>query len=184
MRGLEMDTYLLRIFQTHVRDQCQFLIMSAEMLKAGLQEKNINRTLYAIQNILTAGANISKMLWGQKGRHAEARKRLRESIDITDDSPLRHVAMRNHFEHMDERIDRWWAESKRRNHADAIIGPREAIFGLEAIETFRWFDPTTMEIIFWGEAFNLGDIVSEAERVLPKLVEESSKPHWDQLDHE
>lgn len=177
-----MDTFHLRIFQTHVCDQCQFLIMSAEILQAGLQDDDTNRILYAIQNMLTAGANISKLLWGQRGKHAEARRRLRDSIDIADDTPLRQVAMRNHFEHMDERIDRWWSDSLRHNHADRIIGPRNMIAGFDSIETFRWFDPETKEIIFWGDGFNLQEIVSEALRLLPKVQEEANKPHWDEPD--
>jgi hypothetical protein len=79
-----------------------------------------------------------------------------------------------------ERIDRWWSDSQNHNHADRIIGPRNTIAGLDAIDTFRWFDPDTKEIIFWGEGFNLQDIVSEAVRVLPRLQEEADKPHWDE----
>jgi hypothetical protein len=87
--------------------------------------------------------------------------------------------MRNNFEHMDERIDKWWADSARHNIADKTIGPPTAIAGLEPIESFRWFDPATKEVIFWGEAFNIQELVTEVERILPKLREEANKPHWD-----
>lgn len=174
-----MDTFHLRIFQRHVRDQCQFLIAAAQELNAGLEERNTTRILCAIQNLLNAGANVSKMLWGSKGKKADERKRLRDSVGVPDTSPLREVTMRNHFEHMDERIDRWWTESKSHNHADSIIGPKNLIGDLEPIETFRWFDPVTKEVIFWGEGFNIQALVSEAVRILPKLQEEADKPHWD-----
>ena len=88
--------------------------------------------------------------------------------------------MRNHFEHMDERIDRWWAESNRHNHADKIIGPKSTIDGIDPIDSFRWFDPSTSLVIFWGQEFNIQALVSEVERVLPKLQEEALKPHWDE----
>lgn len=175
-----MDTFHLRIFQRHVRDQCRFLVAAAHDLNAGLAAHDTDRVLCSIQNLLNAGANVSKMLWGSKGKKAQERKRLRDSIGVSDDSPLREVTMRNHFEHMDERIDRWWAESPTHNHADAIIGPRNTIAGLEPIETFRWFDPMTKEVIFWGEGFNVQALVSEAEGLLPKLQEEADKPHWDE----
>ena len=177
-----MDTFHLRIFQRHVRDQCQFLIQSAHQLNAGLTQHNISQVLFAIQNLLNAGANVSKMLWGARGKKSQERKPLRDSIGISDNSPLREVTMRNHFEHIDERIDRWWAESESHNHADGIIGPRNTIAGLEPIETFRWFDPATAEIVFWGESFNIQALVSEAERILPRLQEEAGKPHWEEPD--
>lgn len=174
-----MDTFHLRIFQGHVRDQCQFLIAAAHQLNAGLAEGDTSHVLFAIQNLLSAGANVSKLLWGSRGKKMEERKQLRESIGIADDSPLREVTMRNNFEHMDERIDRWWAESTSHNFADKIIGPQNAIAGLEPVETFRWFDPAKAEVIFWGERFNVQALVDEAEKILPKLQEESRKPHWD-----
>src|SRR5690606_578758 len=126
-----MDTFHLRIFQRQVLDQCLYLLASARDVNQGLAENNTNRVFYGIQNLLNAGANISKMLWGQRGRKAEQRQRLRDSIGISDNSPLREVTMRNHFEHMDERIDRWWSKSLRHNYADKNIGPRgRAIVGL------------------------------------------------------
>ncbi len=173
-----MDTYHMRLFQRHLRDQCLFLLAAAGDVDTGLNSHSGVQVFFGIQNLLNAGANISKLLWGQKGRHAERRKQLRDSIGICDDSPLREVSMRNHFEHMDERIDRWWAKSTRHNTADLIIGPRTMISGLEPIETFRWFDPVSKEVIFWGDGFNIQSLVSEVERILPKLQQEASKPHW------
>ena len=87
--------------------------------------------------------------------------------------------MRNHFEHFDERLDKWWLKSKRHNYADLNIGPKgHSIAGLETVELFRLFDPTTTDIIFWGEEFNVGDIAREVRRILPIVMEEAGKPHW------
>lgn len=175
-----MDTFHLRIFQRQVLDQCQFLLFSAQDLHSGVLSQNSTRAIYAIQNLLNAAANISKMLWGQKGKHSEARKPLRDSIGISDDSPLRKVTMRNHFEHMDERIDRWWAESEDHNHIDMIVGPRAAFdFDTAQIDMFRIFDPSTADVVFWGEEHNLEDLIQEVQQIMPKLQEEAGKPHFD-----
>jgi len=178
-----MDTFHLRIFQHQVLDQCHFLLASANEVNQGLAQHDNNRVFYGIQNLLSAGANISKMLWGQGGKRSEQRKRLRDSIGISDNSPLREVTMRNHFEHMDERIDRWWSESQRHNHADKNIGPKDrTIVGLDTIDMFRLFDPQTTEIVFWGQEFNLQALVNEVQTILPLLQAEASKPHWDESD--
>ncbi|MEA2141968.1 MAG: hypothetical protein QOI64_398 [Solirubrobacteraceae bacterium] len=98
-------------------------------------------TWTAIQNLLTAASNISKALWGQGGRHEVERQALRDSLGIDDTSPLREVAMRNHFEHYDERLDRWWAESVAHNHLDVSIMPPSTVQGMDANDMFRVFDP-------------------------------------------
>jgi len=87
--------------------------------------------------------------------------------------------MRNNFEHFDERLELWWQESPRHNYADFTLGPRSGIAGLDDIDMFRFFDPRTSEVVFWSEAFNLGALVNEVQRILPKVAEEAAKPHWD-----
>jgi hypothetical protein len=174
-----VELMLLRQFQTQVALQCKFLINAANEINVGLKNRNVEHVFYGIQNLLNAGANISKALWGSKGRRAEQRKQLRESIGIADDSPLREVTMRNNFEHLDERLDRWWNESSRHNHADMNIGPKSrTISGLDEIDMFRLFDPETTDLTFWGEEFNIQSIVAEVQTILPKLLEEANKPHW------
>lgn len=174
-----MDLMLIRVFQRQIYLQCRFLMTSALELNSGLRVRNTEYVFYNIQNILNAGANISKAMWGQRGRKLEERRPLRESIGVGDDSPLRQVAMRNNFEHLDERLDRWWAESVHHNHADMNIGPKDrSIVGLDRIDMFRLFDPQTTDLTFWGEEFNIQEIVNEVSRILPVLEVEASKPHW------
>lgn len=174
-----MDLMLLRVFQRQLELQCRFMILAAQDVNQGLKNKDVYYTFYAIQNLLSAGANISKTLWGTRGAKSAERAPLRDSIGIMDDSPLRAVTMRNNFEHMDERIERWWGDSKHHNHSDLNISSRSGIAGIEKIDWFRHFDPQTTDLTFWGEDFNLQALISEAQRILPKLQEEAHKPHWE-----
>lgn len=179
-----MDLMLLRTFQRQVFLQCQFMMHAAQDLNCGLRDGNVRHTYYAIQNLLNASANISKSLWGQRGKLAFERKPLRDSIGIDDDSPLRQVTMRNNFEHIDERIDTWWKQSTHHNHADLNLGPRNMISGIQDIDRFRHFDPTTTDLFFWGQEFNLQVLINEVQKILPKIQNEASKPHWDQSQME
>ena len=174
-----MDVALLRIFQRQVALQCRFILMAAQEINVGLQQRNVERVFYEIQNLLNAGANVSKALWGQGGRLANERKPLRDSIGIGDDSPLRQVAMRNNFEHFDERLDRWWNQSTHHNSIDLMIGPNSAIAGVADIDRFRAFDPLTAKMNFWGQDFNVQVIVDEVQKILPRLQDEANKPHWE-----
>ena len=174
-----MDAMLMRAFQSQVLLQCRFLLQAAKDINEALKKPDTTLIFYGLQNLLTAGANISKALWGQGGKLEVERKPLRDSIGVGDDSPLREVTMRNNFEHFDERLDRWNKESKRHNIGDILIGDKAGFSGLEDIEKFRHFDPKTTNIIFWSQEFNLQNLVNEAQELLPKLEAEAKKPHWE-----
>jgi hypothetical protein len=119
-----MDIMLLRLFQSQVEFQCRVAISAAVDLNAGLAKLDHTKVFGAIQNLLNAAANISKACWGTKGKLSVEREPLRDSIGVTDASPLQEVNMRNNFEHFDERLDRWW-----RIHTSQHSGfrPRQSI---------------------------------------------------------
>jgi hypothetical protein len=175
-----MDLRLMRVFQSHVLSQCEFMLLAANEVNAGLQSHDNTRVFGGLQSLLNAAANISKALWGvQGGKFAAQRQPLRDSISVTDASPLRTVTMRNNFEHFDERLDKWWKKSKGYNFIDSAIGPKSALIfpNSDPLDWFRWFDPQTAELYFWGEVFNVQELINEVRRILPKLREEESKPH-------
>ena len=179
-----MDLMLLRSFQRQVLLQCEFILLAAadinESCKAMEEGEDVGtRIFYAIQNLLVAAANVSKALWGQGGKLSAQRQPLRDSIGISDASPFREVDMRNNFEHFDQRLDQWWNESSHHNMADLNIGPPEMIKGLDDIELFRHFDPRTRDTVFWGERFNLQELIDEVSRIIPALRAEVAKPHWE-----
>ena len=167
---------LLRMFQRQIQLQCQAVILAAHEMESALTTGDRTRAWVAIQNLLTAAANISKALWGQR---AAQRAALRTSLQVDDTSPLKPVVMRNHFEHFDEKLDDWWRDSERHNHVDMSIGPEGMVRGTEEIDMFRQFDPDTGEVMFWSERFNLQEVVAEIQRILPIVNAEAEKPHWE-----
>ena len=173
-----MDTFLLRVFQQQVANQCFAALMAAETAQEALN-KNSDVFWASVQNCLTAVANISKACWGQGGKYAKEREPLRLSLGIDDNSPIKATSMRNNFEHIDERLDNWYATSPNRNHMDFMIGPPSMVQGLADIDMFRVFDPTNAEVVFWGTVYPLKPIIDEIQRLHPVAVAESSKPHWD-----
>jgi hypothetical protein len=179
-----MDLMLLRIFQQQVLLQCEFMLLAAADINESLKAIDegrvpVDRVFYAIQNLLVAAANASKALWGPRGSLSAERQALRDSIGISDDSPLYKIDMRNNFEHFDERLDSWWARSARHNFADLSIGPPSMIEGLEDSELFRFFDPRTTDVTFWGQRFNIQELIDEVSRIIPALRTEAAKPHWE-----
>jgi hypothetical protein len=56
--------------------------------------------------------------------------------------------------------------------------PTSAVAGLDEADMFRVLDPTTMDVLFWGERFNLQEIVNEVRLIQPLVALEAAKPHW------
>jgi len=105
------------------------------------------------------------------------REPLRASIGVADSSPLHSTEMRNHFEHIDQRLDAWWPFSEAQP-CGPDIGPYGAISGIDEIDSFRLYDHDSGDLWFWGDSFNLKEIVAEVQRIYPIVQVESEKPHW------
>lgn len=172
-----MDTFLLRVFQAHVVHCCNSVIFGAEEI--GNDTYNANRLWYGVQNVVTGAGNLSKAFWGAGDSRIAERQPLRNSLTVSDASPLRRVVqIRNDYEHLDERIEQWWNASPEHNLVQQLIGPRGSISGLDEKEMLRWFDPTTGDVIFWGHEMSIPAVLEEARRILPVAEAECAKPHW------
>ncbi len=186
-----LDLHLLRTYQGQVAYSCTAVLFGHQDITSGLgtgvATRDYDRLWYGIQNFIIGAGNASKALWGTGRNEAEAHRRyterqpLRDSLGVTDDSPLRRVKIRNDYEHLDERIEEWWSESQHRNLV-TLIGARSGIVGdvLEEKDVMRWFDPESGDIIFWGNELNVYAVTTEVQRLLPRAKAESEKPHWDE----
>jgi len=172
-----MDLFLLRMHQRQIAHQCHASLQAAEQIKNGLISGNQEILWAGVQNLLTATANIAKATWGSGGKLTDERRVLRESLSIGDESPIANVDLRNHLEHYDERLDRWFRTSQHRNHADYMIGPPAMISGVEPTDVFRHFDPDSGDVIFWGEHYNLSQLVEAVTTLLPIAEAQASLPH-------
>ncbi len=194
-----MDLMLLRAFQEQVAYSCRAVVLGLADIQTGLggppetgNRPNVGRgdgtrLWYGVQNFVIGAGNVSKALWGT-GRSEEERKRryierqdLRNSLKVTDASPLRTIKIRNDFEHLDERIEDWWAKDPNHNRVGLIVGPRNSIGGggFHNTSVLRWIDPSTGNVIFWGNELNIPQVTTEVQRILPIAETESRKPHWE-----
>lgn len=171
-----MDPLTLRIFQRQVADQSRMVAFASSMIEAAVEARDHDSLWVGVQIFVTGSANITKALWGQRQSLAAERKPLRDSLGVRDDSPLHALStLRNHFEHYDERIDRWHETSQAHNFLDRFLGSPESVAGLADIERFR--DPATASVYFWGERFDLQPIAKEVDRLLTIAKAEADKPH-------
>lgn len=175
-----MDKMLLQIFQREIYTQSNYALMSINNIYDilnNLYEQNASGQLwYFVQNFLVATANISKLLWGINASVSCVRKPLRDSLNISDDSPLRSRIIRNCFEHFDERVDSWWKSSERKNFFDSNISSTNMIVGSNQEDIFRNFDTDSMTITFKGDTFEISPVIDELVKLNKVAYDLSQNP--------
>lgn len=168
-----VDEFTISIFEREVVLQLKALLSANEALSSATTDDQV---WIALQNLLVAAANASKLLWGSGGRAATEREPLRSRLRVDDTSPLRDPDLRNDFEHCDERLKKqledpdWVTIYVGRN-----IGQGHAIPGVGGSREFQHFDPTTGRVSFWEHACLVPDLVAEAGRVMG-TVDSSKDP--------
>jgi hypothetical protein len=173
-----MERMTLKIFQREVERQCRFAIISVEQIEVGLKN-NEDLMWYAIQNLLISVGNISKLFWPTRSRYKDRGEELRRSLGIKDNSPLEPRTFRNHFEHFDERLEKWAKSSERHNFNDANIGPPDMIAGIDVQDSLRIFDPTSWTLFFRGDRYELKSIIVVIYDLYPKVLAEANRPSWE-----
>jgi hypothetical protein len=169
-----MDDHVLRVFQSEVRRQCSFAKIALADLDRALRRNDGDRVFFSIQACLAAIANLSKLLWpseNQKVRLPDRGPELRKSLDIDEKSPLRDRTFRNHFEHFDERLEKWAATSETRNIVEALIGPYTSVGGVAPEDRMRSFDPEKMELVVRGELYEFKPVLSALTALCERVDE-------------
>jgi hypothetical protein len=187
-----VEPHLQSIFLRHVAEQAGFGFSAWQNAKLALQRMDLAHNqirerkiapdqweivrqanddfwMY-VQLTVASASNVVKLLWGQ-GRTREAdRAEVRIAVGGLQGSPLieKH---RNHWEHIDERIERWsQMPAGTRLYADRTIGSTAGMVRFEGAEPqtedfFRSYNPATGVLHFWGDQLSLFELEGELRRV-------------------
>jgi hypothetical protein len=136
----------------------------------------------ALQQLLGAAANISRLLWsgdpqGKSTQREASRGALRASIGATHSLALKDRALRNHWEHIDEYIEEWWSATTRHWFIHRNISDGGTSTGIDEMEQFLDFNTTTKTVTFWGYVARVPSLVDEA-RTLEGRLEAILKTEW------
>lgn len=156
------------VFIGEIVNQAKFAERAAERLNASTDEFDPVEIWGAIQSILIAAGNVSKILWPTRKRSAKRGQMLRELLDIDDRNPLSNRNFRNHFEHYDERIEDWFEKNGSAVYRDSKIDPFSSIWGHNPANVHRGYDPLTNTLTFRGESTDLAAILSALEELRHK----------------
>lgn len=171
-----MDARTLWFFHFEVEAQCRFVLRARDDLERAVVDEDSDAVWYALQALLIAAANISRLVWGSRRSEAEAeriedeRRGLRESLRLNKRSPLYSRKVRNAFEHIDEELASHTGPYVNRN-----IGPSE-MWRVRGAKRFGHYDPETQLVTFYRESVNIGRIVAEVERIFPIVHAKTRQP--------
>lgn len=143
-------------------------------------QSELRDNFYHIEALLSACAKVSKLIWSEKSNRAAKRERatLRACLEIPDQALIFQRSIRNDLEHLDERIDDWWA-SKYRMFVDFQVGALNLLAQTAGDTlTFRAYDPATESILFWGEEICLPKLMAEVEHLYKKSGELQKCAEW------
>jgi hypothetical protein len=121
-----------------------------------------------IQHMLVGAAVVSRILW-PPAKHAARGTRLRAIVGVRSPSILEQRTVRNHFEHIDERLH-VWSRDDGSMHIDVNVGAGRTQDFLRGFTTtnvsyFRNFNTETSEVSFWSDVIDLSKLAQELEKV-------------------
>ncbi len=119
----------------------------------------------AIQSVLIAAANVSKILWPIRKSSVVRGDALRKLLDVDDRNPLSDRSLRNHFEHYDERIEDWFKGEYSAVYIDSSIDPFDSAWGRNLANVHRGYNPLTKTLTFRGDSTDLAAILGALEAI-------------------
>ena len=163
MKALEEMVYIAEIVM-----QAKIAKRAAERLQKTTDQFDELEVWGAIQSILIAAGNVSRILWPSRKSSAARGEMLRMSLGVDNHHLLSHRKFRNHFEHYDERIEDWFKENRSAVYMDPSIDPVRSIWGNNPANRHRAYDPLTQMLTFRGESVDLAALLNALEEIRQK----------------
>lgn len=155
------------VLLSEVELQCRLASIAAERLAVQTARFDDLEIWGALQSVLVASANVSKILWPRKA-FASRGDHLRRLLGLPEKHPLANRRLRNLFEHYDELIDAWFATVQSSSYTDQIIGELPWPLKQFPQNANRHFDPYTMKMTFRGEKLDLAELLTSLADVLQR----------------
>ncbi|MBL4286367.1 hypothetical protein [Vibrio fluvialis] len=130
-----------------------------------------------LHNIALQAASVSRYLWpsksGENSIHKKRALKLRQALEITDDSPLKNRKLRNQMEHFDERLDNYLAQDILGEFIPDYVD-FEPLNVDHPVHVFKAFYINRREFVLLGETHKMQHLCKELLRV-HELLEQFSR---------
>ena len=172
------DPVYFSVFHGQLGRECIFALMAYEDMNSSLKElftppvdftakkHLVDKFWYSVEALLMATGNISKIFWPSVGKRDPRRSRiekrcavLRKMWGIEHGSPFSFRTLRNHFEHFDERVDRWYLNDRPLHLMDSNFFQLKDLDGYDPEDILRNFDPVSWTLYFMGDILEVKPLV-------------------------
>ena len=164
----QRQAFAKHVFLGEIEYQSQFAARAADRLRTCADNFDPIEIWSAVQSILIAAGNVSKILWPPRSRSAPRGAMLRALLDIDENNAISDRNFRNHFEHYDERIEDWFSSTHSAVYVDQIIGSPPGLLRDFPQNAHRGYDPSTQTLSFRGESMNLASILGALDEIRQK----------------
>jgi hypothetical protein len=174
-----MEKVLIRHFQVEVERQCQFAMIALQDMEEASANSDGKLFWYSVQNLLVALGRVSRLLWPPDPLFPSRGSELRESLGVSEDSPLKALKFVEHFDHLDKRLETWYVTSEQRRFFDSYTEPLDVLADTAPVDRFRGYDTENNAILFQGEAYELSPVSRAVEELQGRAEAEMQKPRFD-----
>lgn len=153
-------------FLTEIIFQISMAEHAANRLKESTNHSDQMETWGSIQLILIAAGNVSKILWPIRKEYKDRGIQLRTFLKIEDGNPISDRKFRDHFEHYDERLEKW--TENRNGYFDFVMNPSMQSFNIQNVS--RGYNVDNNTLVFQGEILDLNVILKALKEIKAKCI--------------
>lgn len=124
----------------------------------------------SIQSILGAAGNVSKILWPQYKESKERGDELRKILDIDKTNIIASRKFRNHFEHYDDRIEKWFDKYPNGVYVDRAFIPFKPLPWENPQFYHRAYNQVDRVLTFRDETLDLNDVLDALHEIKLKCL--------------
>jgi hypothetical protein len=174
-----IDEFLLRHFEREVERQCQFAMIALQDMEEASANSDGKLFWYSVQGFMTAVWKVSRMLWPESPLLPGRGAALRDSLGVSDGSPLKDRSFIEHFEAYDARLEEWRHTSKEHRFFDSYTEPLDVLAETHLGDRFRGYDLENEAFLFGGERYYIKPVADAIDEVAQAARIQMNKPHFD-----
>ncbi|MEX0049604.1 hypothetical protein AB2T85_03060 [Clostridium butyricum] len=172
----------IEYFLNEIERHCEYVFISEDLLKESLDNNNVTKSFFAIQNIFTYMGNISKILYPKNNSvYSKRGETLRKKLNINKYSQFYYDSKqevvrkyRNILEHYDEYFEDWFDEGNSNFIIDTNIGNLDN----KLYPCLRNYNPNKNEFIFLSDKYDISKAISETKQIYEKIKNIKNKNSW------
>jgi hypothetical protein len=169
-----MTPFSERIFLAEIANQIGGARRALRRLRRASREGNTEAVYDDVADLLGHAAIVSKILCppvnNKRPQITNRGEYLRGVLNVKTSDPVLNRGLRNHLEHIDERLEKWIDKDEFGIYVDKSLLPVSLVAGGKTIRQIRFLDIGTGIYNFLDEQFDLTAIEASLDRIFDAVM--------------